>query len=97
MSPEPTNTDWPIEVLDLDGWKSWRDGVRGLDNQLAKVTARGAVPMMFGQYDSGRRYFQWICPGCGGGQFGEIGDEPVSGWNEPRRKVTARRSIQNGG
>lgn len=78
---------WRIEVLDKATWHDWREGVRGRDKQLAKIIERSAVPMMFDQYPSGKRYFQWICPGCGGGNYGEIGDEPVSGWDEPRWTV----------
>ena len=32
----------------------------------------------------GRQTFSWLCPGCGSWHYGEIGDQPVSGWDEPR-------------
>lgn len=87
MADDPT--EWPIEILSPEEWRGWRDGVRGLPAQLAKMRDRGRVPMMFGQYQpSGRRYFQWICPGCGCGHMGDIGETPVSGWDSPQWTVS---------
>jgi hypothetical protein len=28
--------------------------------------------------------FLWICPGCGGGAAGTLGNQPRGGWDEPR-------------
>ena len=28
--------------------------------------------------------FSWLCPGCGRWYFGEMGEQPVSGWDAPR-------------
>lgn len=28
--------------------------------------------------------FMWECPACGSAWYGLIGEQPVSGWNEPR-------------
>lgn len=28
--------------------------------------------------------FMWECPGCGGAYFGELGPEPVGGWEHPQ-------------
>jgi hypothetical protein len=79
--------EWPIAVLSQPEWHGWREGVRGYDAQLAKVQQLGSAPLMFGEWPDGRKWFQWICPGCGRCSFGQIADGPVSGWNEPRWTV----------
>lgn len=28
--------------------------------------------------------FYWLCPHCGGAAGGDLGDEPVSGWDSPQ-------------
>lgn len=28
--------------------------------------------------------FTWCCPGCGELHYGQMGEQPVSGWDEPR-------------
>ena len=36
----------------------------------------------------GERSMMWECPGCGHVYAGNIGPEPVSGWDSPQWKVT---------
>lgn len=47
------------------------------------VTADGAVRIFV---DKGQ--FLWDCPTCKRGYYGELADEPVSGWDAPRWKLT---------
>lgn len=28
--------------------------------------------------------FSWLCPGCASWRYGQIGEQPVSGWDAPR-------------
>jgi hypothetical protein len=35
-----------------------------------------------------KRYFTWRCLKCGRGFYGVLADEPVSGWDEPRWKLS---------
>jgi len=35
-----------------------------------------------------RGSFTWDCPKCGRAMYGYLADEPVSGWDEPRWKMT---------
>ena len=32
--------------------------------------------------------FTWTCPTCGRGYYGILADEPVSGWDAPRWRLT---------
>lgn len=76
----------PVRVVDPDGLRVWRDrravppGESMADHSLRKIGELGATAFCW--LPDGR--FSWICPGCGTLSGGEIGDEPVSGWDDPR-------------
>jgi hypothetical protein len=46
--------------------------------EVAKVS--DIVPFVF--WPNGA--FQWVCPDCGRATMGRLGDDPVSGWENPR-------------
>ena len=50
------------------------------DWELIEQTKRGTV--LFFWRDE--RAFNWLCPGCGSWYDGQISDQPVSGWDDPR-------------
>lgn len=83
MTTDNNSTDYAIRVLAQDELTAWRDGVRGREAQAAKLAECGYVPVAF--LNDG--WFTWLCPGCGYFSHGRVGDEPVSGWNEPRWTV----------
>lgn len=89
INPSPAVGDqtegWPVEVLSPEGWAQWRDGVRGLDAQRAKVESTGIVPASFRTYPNGRQCFNVICPLCGRCQGGDIADKPIGGWGGSQR------------
>lgn len=65
-------------VMAHDEYRAWRDG-RRLGEMVAHIEATGVAPIRF----TGDA-FLWTCPGCGGTSIGDLGDEPVSGWDGPR-------------
>lgn len=76
-------SDHPIRVLTQQELTEWRDGVRGRDAQAAKLAECGYVPLAF--LNDG--WFTWLCPGCGYFSHGRVGEQAVSGWDEPRWTV----------
>jgi hypothetical protein len=79
-------TRWPVHVVDPDGLRAWRDraevpaGELMATHSLRKVEQSGETALCW--LPDGR--FSWICPGCGCLSGGQLGDEPVSGWDAPR-------------
>ena len=66
-------------------WTAWHDAVPvGPDENphFARVRHIEQTGETLLQFASGG--FDWICPGCGGVLGGALGDEPVSGWENPR-------------
>lgn len=53
----------------------WHD-----DFERAEQADRGTA--LFFWRDPG--WFNWLCPGCGSWHDGQIGEQPVSGWDNPR-------------
>lgn len=49
------------------------------DFERAELAGRGTA--LFFWHSGG---FSWLCPGCACWHFGRLGNEPVSGWDEPR-------------
>lgn len=76
-------TGWTIKVLTQDELRLWREGIRGADAQAAKLAECGYVPLAF--LNDG--LFTWLCPGCGYFSHGRVGEQSVSGWDEPRWTV----------
>lgn len=54
-------------------------GVSREDFERAGLDERGTS--LFFWHDGG---FSWLCPGCAQWHYGRMGNEPVSGWDEPR-------------
>jgi hypothetical protein len=50
------------------------------DWELAEQAERGTALFFWRDGAS----FNWLCPGCGSWHDGQIGDQPVSGWDNPR-------------
>jgi len=56
------------------------------DFELAEQAERGTALFFWHEPPEGaaHRGFSWLCPGCGSWHYGELGDQPVSGWDAPR-------------
>lgn len=79
-------TTVPVRVVDPAGLRAWRNraavppGEVLEDHSLRKIAETGETAFCW--HDGGR--FAWVCPGCGCLNGGQLGDEPVSGWDAPR-------------
>jgi hypothetical protein len=65
-------------VLTTEEYRAWRQK-RSRADLYDHIRATGLAPVRL----SGDA-FLWTCPGCGGTAIGTLGDQPVSGWDEPR-------------
>ena len=78
-----------IEILSLEqvterNARFRASGQMRQDFELAELATRGTA-LFFWQPDHGEHGgFSWLCPGCGSWHFGQLGTEPVSGWDAPR-------------
>lgn len=76
----------PVTVVDPPGLRAWRDrtavpaGELLEDYSLQRIQEEGSAAFCW--LPDGR--FSWVCPGCGSLSGGQIGDEPVGGWEAPR-------------
>jgi Family of unknown function (DUF6527) len=53
--------------------------------ELGELATRGtALLAWWPEGNEGRGSFSWLCPGCGSWYYGQLGDQPVSGWDAPR-------------
>lgn len=52
--------------------------------EQAELEQRGTALFVWWPVRDGRETFSWLCPGCGRWHYGQIGDKPVSGWDNPR-------------
>jgi hypothetical protein len=48
--------------------------------EVAEQAGRGTALFFWRDSDG----FNWLCPGCGSWYDGQIGGQPVSGWDAPR-------------
>lgn len=64
--------------MDQDAYREWRHG-RRLSEMPALVADTGLAPIRIQG-----SVFYWTCPTCGGTASGELADQPVSGWENPR-------------
>jgi hypothetical protein len=81
-------SSYRVRVTDPDGFDAWRDSLpRGEGFRAAvtaKMTATGETLLYWRGTDSDAPVsFMWMCPGCGSTYAGSLGDEPVSGWDNP--------------
>jgi Family of unknown function (DUF6527) len=83
-----TCTNQPVRVLvvaTFDEWRAWLDAVPKVPDEnphfsrVRHIAATGETVMRI----TGDQ-LTWVCPGCGMASSGTLGDEPVSGWDEPR-------------
>lgn len=54
------------------------------DFERAELAAGCGPLFVWWPENDGRETFSWLCPGCGSWHYGIIGDQPVSGWDDPR-------------
>lgn len=55
----------------------------GYEANKAVIAEQGWTWFVLSEY-ADRTDFLWVCPGCGAGATGTLGDEPVGGWESPR-------------
>ncbi len=69
-----------VAPAELHAWQVWApDGTGATEGNVAKAAELGEVPFCFTPTS-----FLWLCPGCGVVRAGLLGDQPVSGWDNPR-------------
>jgi hypothetical protein len=77
----------PVKVLTLDEVAERNDRFHATNlsrDDFERGEQDGTAPF-FWQLDYGDYGgFSWRCPGCAQWHFGEIGEQPVSGWDAPR-------------
>lgn len=80
-----TARSYRVHVLDMyDAWREWINSIPvepGENPHFARVrhieqTGETALHLAVGQ-------FFWLCPGCGLVSGGTLGEQPVSGWDNP--------------
>lgn len=81
-----------VRTLDAEGLRRWHQGSDKLTElgiamprpafAKRKVEEIGETILCWEEDPPG--HFSWICPGCGGLNLGQLGDEPMGGWDEPR-------------
>lgn len=85
-----TGRSYRVHVVDtFDAWREWLNSVPvepGENPHFARVrhiaqTGETALQLAVGQ-------FFWVCPGCGMASGGTLGEQPVSGWDNPRWTLT---------
>jgi hypothetical protein len=79
VAEQSMSSSYTIRVMTEDELREWRAGVVGAAAQSAKLAECGYLPLAF----LAASRFMWLCPGCGLFSRGQIGDEPVSGWDGP--------------
>lgn len=77
---EPTSAaGFPIRLMSVDDFRAWHG--RGQSVDYAEVIRNeGAVPFA---HVPGRG-FRWTCPDCGEPYLARVGDQPLSGWENPQ-------------
>jgi hypothetical protein len=79
-----------VQILSLREVADYNASFRASDHRMtrddferAEMAERGTA-LFFWQPGYGiRGGFSWQCPGCATWHFGPLGDEPVSGWDNP--------------
>lgn len=76
----------PVKVVDPNGLRAWYDrasvppGATMAAWSKQRIAELGATALCW--LPDGR--FSWICPNCGCLSGGQLGEQPVSGWDDPR-------------
>jgi len=80
-----------VQVLSLDEIAERNARFRAIDPHVsrddferAELAGRGTALFFWHPDNDGVSSFSWLCPGCGDWHYGQIGDHPVSGWDDPR-------------
>lgn len=73
-----------MRVVEIEGFRARRAQFDRAPVVEACVTAIAVGDGPYLMRYPGGWGFMWECPGCGHAYSGEIADEPVSGWDEPR-------------
>lgn len=81
--------NYPVRVTDSGSFDAWRAELprgQGFPAAVkAKIAATGETLLCwFGTDPANPVSFQWMCPGCGSTYSGQLGSEPVGGWDAPR-------------
>ena len=95
-------TGLPVQVLSLDEVSARNARFRAADPrnsrcdfELAEQAERGTALFFWhapgGVGGSPLGGFSWLCPGCGSWHYGHLGEQPVSGWDDPRWVNTGTR------
>ena len=80
----------PVKVVNHAAFREWRNGPGpDLDVYCKQKIAETGETVFYWWPDEDR--FSWVCPGCGRTLGGQMGDDPVSGWDEPRWVNTGTR------
>lgn len=76
----------------LDTWEQWCAWLDVIPTQPAENPHAARVRHIEATGETVIRLhgseFSWICPGCGIALGGTLGDQPVSGWDQPRWVLT---------
>ena len=68
---------YPVRIVSVDEFQEHR---RERYQDPALVRAEPWLQWQLGSYSG----FMWECPGCGGAYWGELGQQPVGGWEHPQ-------------
>lgn len=79
-----------VRVLDAhDAWRDWLNSIPAEPNEnphfarVRHIESTGETALQLAAAE-----FFWCCPGCGIVAGGTLGDQPVSGWDNPRWALT---------
>ena len=74
---------YEVEVVSADEYGAWRDSFKLVSEPMR---AAHDYAQEYGKVKGawGPNAFHWTCPGCGQPYSAVIGDNPVSGWENPR-------------
>lgn len=74
----------PIKVVSIDEFRAARAALPRPDWAKAAVERIAAEGFALFEWSASGISMSWECPGCGHIYSGNLGDQPVGGWDEPR-------------
>jgi hypothetical protein len=86
--PAPAADRRTYRVRTAATWQQWSDWLDAVPTEpdenphfarVRHMQATGETILLF----QGETAFTWICPGCGMALGGDLGEQPVSGWDKP--------------